>query len=167
DPGPRMRIGHKRAEHSMIELMAAANRAIRAEQRPSGQREVANRIKHLVANELVRKADTFSVEDAVIADHQGIFQRGAERIARIPQVGHITHEAERARTRDFAAEAVRLHIDGQRLASDKRVVEPNFRLDTEATRIGPQLAESLSHCHPHRLQYPDITARLIEDFQTD
>src|SRR5947209_1988985 len=45
---PSAAIGHQGGQHGVIELVAAALRAIGAEQRQPGQREIADYVEHLV-----------------------------------------------------------------------------------------------------------------------
>ena len=167
DPGPGARVGHQRAQHRVVELVAAAHRAVGRQQGPSGERQIADRVEHLVADELVGEAHAFRVEDAVVGDDQRVLERGAERVAGVPQRRHIAHEAEGARARDLAAEAVGLHVDGQRLVADQRMVVVDLGLDAEAARIGRDLAIGVAHRDPHRLEHADIAARLIERRDAD
>src|SRR6516225_10337201 len=141
DPGPGACIRHQRTEERMVELVAATHRAVSAEQGPARQRQIADRVQHFVANELVGETRTLGVENAVVADDERVLQRGAERVACVPQRRYIAHEAEGARARDVAAERFGLHVDRQRLTPDERVLELDLRLDTEAAGIGPYLSE--------------------------
>jgi len=86
----------------MIELVAATDGLVGRQQRLAGQRQIADRIEHLVAHELVGKAQALRIEHAVFADHQRVVERGAEREARAPELGDVLHEAEGARARDVA-----------------------------------------------------------------
>src|SRR5262249_53663450 len=147
------RIRHQRAKYRVIELVAAADRPVGAEDWPAGQREVADGIEHLVAHEFVREARAFWIENAVVADHEGVLERGAERIARIPQCGHVAHEAEGARACDLAAENVGLDVDLHHLASDQSVIEFHLRLDAETARVWPDLAKGVAHCNPYRPEH--------------
>src|SRR5262249_56853654 len=126
-------------------------------QGPDRQRQIADRVQYFMGNELVGETHALRVENAVVADDKRVLERGAERVARVPQRGHIAHEAESARARDVAAERFGLHVDRQRLTPDERVLELDLRLDTEAAGIGPYLSERISLAHPPRLQYPPIT----------
>ena len=85
----------------MIELVAAADRTIGADQRRAGQRQIADRVDRLVADEFVGKRMPSRIEHAIFGDHDGILERGAERIARAPQLGDVAHEAESPRPRQI------------------------------------------------------------------
>src|SRR5260370_42513324 len=73
-PGPCARIRNQRAKHRMVELVTATHRAVRAEQRPSRQSEVANCIQHLMAHELVGETGTFRIEDAIVGYDEGVLE---------------------------------------------------------------------------------------------
>jgi len=49
DDPPGAAIGHQGREHRVVHLVAAAHRAIGAEQRQTGQREIADNVENLVA----------------------------------------------------------------------------------------------------------------------
>ena len=68
----------------MIELVSAAHGAIRGEKRRACKREVANRIKYLVAHELVRETGALWVQNARIADDECILEGSAKRVAGFP-----------------------------------------------------------------------------------
>src|SRR5262245_54120180 len=110
DPGPGARIRHQGTDQRMVELVAAAHRPVSAEQGPARQRQIADRVQHFVANELVGETRTLRVENAVVADNERVLQRGAERVACVPQRRYIAHEAEGARARDIAGERFRLDV---------------------------------------------------------
>src|SRR5215471_2473516 len=167
DPGPGAGVRHQRADHRMIELVAAARGAIGREQGPARQREIADRVQDLVTDELVRKAQALRVEDAVVADDQRVLQRGAERVARIPQSGDIAHEAEGAGAGDLAAEAVGPQVERERLTPDQRVIELDFGFDAEAARIGPDFAVGIAQGNPYRLEHLDVAPRLLERLEPD
>src|SRR5271165_3194775 len=73
-PNPGVRIRDQRAKHCMVELMTATHRAVGGEQWTACQGEVANRIKHLVADEFIREAGTLRVEDTVIGNDKGVLE---------------------------------------------------------------------------------------------
>ena len=52
------------------------------QQRRTGQGQVADRVERLVAHELVGVAQALGVDDAVVAERDGVVERGAEREAR-------------------------------------------------------------------------------------
>src|SRR5262245_57553403 len=104
--GPGALVGHQRGKNRVVELVATPNRAISAEDRHAGQRQIADGVERLVADELVRIAGAFRIQHTRIADHDRVFERGAERIAGAPELADIPHETERTRTRDVAPEYV-------------------------------------------------------------
>src|SRR6202040_2227063 len=108
----------ERREYRIVELVAAVHRAIGAEQRRARERQIADGIQHLVTDELVPKTQTLRIEHAIFGDDERILQRGAERISGAPQLGDVTHEAERPRPRDLTTEGVGSHIKGERLLPD-------------------------------------------------
>src|SRR4029077_1094772 len=83
-PGPGACIRHQRAQQRMVELVAAAYGAVGAEQGSARECQVADGVQYLVANKLVGEPRTFRVENTVVADHERIFQRGAQRVAGVP-----------------------------------------------------------------------------------
>ncbi len=60
-----------------------------------------------------------------------------------------------------------LHVDGDDLPADQRMVELDLGLDPEAARIRAELAEGVAHRDPHRLEHADVAARLVERFEAD
>jgi hypothetical protein len=76
--------------------VAAATGPVGAKDRRTSKGEVANGIERLVAHELIRIAEAFAIDDAVVADGDGILERGAEGKARGPQALHVLHEAKGA-----------------------------------------------------------------------
>src|SRR3954447_6783876 len=94
DPSPRAGIRHQRTQHRMVELMAASHGAVRGEQGAARKRQIADRVQDLVADEFVGETLAFRIEDAVVADDERVLERGAERITRVPQRGHVAHETE-------------------------------------------------------------------------
>src|ERR1700751_2461568 len=96
---------------------------ISAEQGAPGQRKVADGVQHLVADALVGEARALRVENAVVADDEGVLERGTQRVTRVPQGRDVAHEAEGARARELAAECLGFQIDRESLASDQRMIE--------------------------------------------
>src|SRR5256886_14780041 len=131
-PRPGARIRHQGTQHRVIELVAAAHRAVSAEQRSARERQIADCVQDLVANELVGKTRTLWVENTVVADDERIFQGSSERVAGVPQARHITQEAEGARARDLSAERVGFYIDRHFVAPEERLPELHPSSDAEA-----------------------------------
>ena len=121
---------------SAVEPMTAAPGPEGAEDGRAGQSEVADRIERLVAHELVGEAQAFAIDDAVVADGDGVVQRGAESQAGGPQALHILHEAEGAGPGQFAAEGAGVEIDLDPLAADQRRVEIDLDVEMETVMRG-------------------------------
>ena len=47
------------------------------------------------------------------------------------------------------------------------MVERDLGLDTEAARVGANLADRIPHCHPHRFEHPDVASRRVERIKAD
>ena len=82
--GPGRWIVHQRGNYRMVQLVAAAYRAIGADQRSASKRQIAERIDRLVADELVGETYAIRIEHAIFGDYDRILEGGAERIASIP-----------------------------------------------------------------------------------
>src|SRR4051795_389111 len=156
DPSPRAGIRHQRTQHRMVELRAASYGAVRGKQGAARERQIADRVQDLVADEFVGETLAFRIEDAVIADNERVLERGAERIARVPQRGHVAHETEGTCARNFAPERVRFEVDRERLASDQGMVELDLRFNAEAARVGTQFAEGVAHRNLNRLEHLEV-----------
>ena len=72
-------------------------------QRPAGEIQVADAVQHLVAHELVGKAQALLVQHLIVADHDRVLERAAERQAARPQLLDALGEAEGAGTRDLGS----------------------------------------------------------------
>src|SRR5262249_31957701 len=160
-PGPRAYIGHPRTQHRVGELMPAPHRVVSAEQGSTRERQVAHSVQYLVANEFVRETRTLRVENAVVADYEGIFERRAECVARVPQARHIAQEAEGARAR-YVAERFGLYVDGQCLTPNQRVLELDLCFDAEPAGVRAQLSVGVPLRDPHRLEPLDVAPRAVE-----
>src|SRR5262249_58218835 len=101
----------------VIEVVAAGDRLVGGEQGCAGERQIADRVEDLVADELVREARALRIEDAVVGDDEGVFERRTEGVARIPQRSDVAHEAEGARARNLAPERIRSYVKGEPPAS--------------------------------------------------
>src|SRR6478672_200255 len=144
DQHPGRRISHQRRQHRVVELVAAADRAIGAEQRRARERKIADRIKRLVAGKLIGEAQAVRIEQTILVDDEGVVERGTERIARAPKLRHVSHEAEGAGARKFPAEGIRLDVEGHALTPNQRVSEVDLEFNTEAGWMRPQLAVAVA-----------------------
>src|SRR5438067_10721514 len=75
DDGPGGRIRDQCGKHRVVELVAAAYRAVSAQDGRARECEIADRVEHLVTDELVRKAQAALVEDTILADDQRVLER--------------------------------------------------------------------------------------------
>src|SRR5262249_32725947 len=144
-----------------IQAVAAATGAIGAEDRRTGKRQVSNRVERLVAHELVGVAKAFAVDDAVVADGNGILERSAERQTGGPQPLNVLHEAEGAGAREFTAERAGIHIQLDFLPADQGAVEVDLDVEVEAIMRG-QLARGPSVLDAHGFQYLQVAPRSVE-----
>ena len=65
--GPRVAVSHQRGKHRVIELVAAAQRAISADQWSARQRQIADRIHNFVADEFVRHKAVDAIGDLALS----------------------------------------------------------------------------------------------------
>src|SRR5262249_8482364 len=142
--GPRGRIGDQSGEHGVIESVAATHRPVGAEDRRAREREVADGVERLVTHELVREAETLGIEAAVLADHERVLERGAQRVTRPPQLADVAQEPEGAGARDLAPEGRGTDLERQRLPADQRMVELDLDLDVEPAVIRFELAVGIA-----------------------
>src|SRR5579871_3035594 len=66
DRSPGRGVSHQGRKHCVVELVAAARGPVRPEQRQARQRQIADRIKRLVAHEFICETQAFRIEDAII-----------------------------------------------------------------------------------------------------
>ena len=83
--------------------MAGAMRDEVADHRVADERQVADRVENLVADELVLEAQRV-VQHAGLAEDDRVLERAAERQAVLPQHLDVLQERERARRRDLLDE---------------------------------------------------------------
>jgi hypothetical protein len=82
--------------------VAGLEGAVLADQRMAEQVEIADRVEHLVADELVVEAQALAVEDLGLVEDDRRLQAAAQAQARRPHRLDVLHEAERAGARDLA-----------------------------------------------------------------
>src|SRR6266436_3021888 len=141
DYPPGAAIGHQGGEHRVVQLVAAAHRAKRSEQRQAGQREIADNIENLVTRTLVAVTQSLGVEQAGIVEHHRILERGAQRKSGAPEPCDIVHASKSPGAANLAAEPFGAEIEHIALATDHGIGEVDFDLGAEPGRIGPQFAE--------------------------
>src|SRR5271166_6559142 len=120
-----------------VQSVAGTISAIEADDRGPRQREIADRIERLVADELVRIAQTFGIDDDVVLDGDGVLERGPERVARLPQPLDVAYKSEGPSPRDVPAEGGRIQVERAALAADGRRLEIDLDVEAEAA-IGRQ-----------------------------
>src|SRR5690606_25158525 len=122
-----------------------------ADETTTGKGKVTNGIQHLMAHELVRIAQSFRIDHAlVLADHDGVFERGAESEARSPQPLDILDEAEGAGAGNIANERLAVHIHRQGLTADRRCGKIDLDLEAGAA-MGPELRPGVARFDPDLL----------------
>ncbi len=85
------------------------------------QREIADDIQDLVPDEFVLEPER--IQDAGLAQHDGVFERAAERQSTLAQHLDFLQEAERAGRRDFIDEDRFVEIDRLLLMAQQRMIE--------------------------------------------
>src|SRR5262249_21294748 len=111
DQRPGVLVGEERLEDEAVQAMATALGAEGAEDGSTGKGQVTDSIERLVTHEFVAVTKAFAIDDAVVADGDGVFEGGAERQARGPEPLHILHEAKGAGSGKFPAEGAGIQID--------------------------------------------------------
>src|SRR4051812_38435438 len=152
DHPPGGTVGKQRGQDGVVELVAATYRAVGAEQRQTRESKVTNHVQHLVAGAFVGVAQAFGVEQPLLVEHDGVVERGAERIAGAPEPRDIAHQTESPGPADFAAETLRVEVEGVALLADDRIGEVNLDLGAEPVGIGPDLTEGVADLDRDRLQ---------------
>ena len=87
-----------------MQRVAAAVRHEVADHRVSDERQIADHVENLVADELVLEPQCV-VEDAGLAENDGVVERTAERETALAQHLDFLQEAERPRRRDLLDES--------------------------------------------------------------
>ena len=94
----------QRFERHRIELVSRTIGPVETKDWRARKRQIADRVKRLVAHELVSVAQPFRIEDGVAVDRDGVLERGAQRVASPPQGLDVADESESAGARDVAPE---------------------------------------------------------------
>ena len=145
--------------------MARTVGSVEADDRRAGEREVADRVESLVADELVRIAQTFGIEDLIAVDRDGIVERGTQRKTRLPQLLDVANESEGARAGDFPAEGRGIDIERAALTADGRRLEVDLDIEPEPAIGRQKLGVAAFAFDAHRLQDPEAASqpRLLHD----
>src|SRR5262245_46291862 len=105
DELPRLLLLEQLRRHGRVQRVPAAMRDGMRGDGVSEEREAADEIEDLVADELVFEAQR-AVEDAGVANHDRVVERSAQRQTVLAQHLHFLQEGERARWRDLVDERV-------------------------------------------------------------
>ena len=119
------RIFEQFDQNGVVHLVTTLEGAVEPQDRQTGQRQITNGIKRLVAGELIRPARAFRVQNLVVGDGDRVFQRRAQCEAHLPELLDILHIAESPGTAKLGAEYVRCHVGDEFLVADRRSVEIN------------------------------------------
>src|SRR6185312_5617217 len=111
-------IGEQRLEQATIERMAGPHAAEMADHRRTREIQVAERVEHLVAHELVDIAQPLAIEHAIAVDDHGIVERAAAREAGGAHLTDPMKEAEGGRAAQIAFKACGVDRDGEVLPAD-------------------------------------------------
>ena len=117
-----------------------------AQDRRAREVEIADRVEHLVAHELVLEAQPSFVHHAVAVDHHGVVERTAARQAVPAQVVDFLQEAEGARPGDVGLELLAVDAARPALPRDHVAFEVDLEVDPEAARrrqagVAPAVAD--------------------------
>src|SRR3954447_3261982 len=116
-----------------VERVAGLRGADLADDRAADEREIAQQIEDLVADELVAEAEV-AADHAFVVEHDAVLDRAAAGEAGSAHLLDIAQEAKRAGRRDFLEETVVVEVELQRLPSDDRVAEIDLVLEDQAIR---------------------------------
>ena len=120
-----MRDGERR-----VQRVAAAVRDEMADHREADERQIADDVEDLVADELVLEAQRV-VQHAGLSEHDRVVERAAERQAALPQHLDFLQEAKRAGRRNLLDERLFRDLHRPRLMPDERVIEADAVGDLE------------------------------------
>src|SRR5277367_4030160 len=104
-----------------------------------------------MAHELIGVAEPFRVEDGVAIDGDRILERGAQRVAGPPQSLDVADESESPGAGDIAAESRRIKIEHPALAANRRRLEVDLNVETEAAFGGDEFGKAALMIHAHWL----------------
>src|SRR5215472_2177082 len=104
-----------------------------SQERHAGQSKVANQIERLVAAKLVGKAQG-AVHNAVLSQHDGVFERTTTDKAHFSQRRYIALKTERPRAGQQMSEGLRADSDFHFLLSHQRMPEVDVAANAKFTR---------------------------------
>src|SRR2546427_3092499 len=133
DETPGVRLFENLGCELGMQRMPGAVRDEMADDRMADEREVADGVENLVADELVLEPQRV-VEPTRFAQHDGVLERAAERQTVLAQHLDVLEERERARRRDLLHERGLGDTDGPRLMAEQRMVVADAVGDLEVIR---------------------------------
>src|SRR5277367_7021067 len=149
----------QRLKRQGVELVTRAIGPIKTNNRRTRERQIADRVERLVAHELVGVAQPFGIEDGVAIDGDRILERGAEAVARLPQLLHFAEETESAGPGDIASEGRRIKIEHPALAPDRRRFEVDLDVQAESAFGRQEFGEAAVVIHANGLDDLERAAR--------
>src|SRR6267378_6681962 len=114
----RLRLGEELAHQLLVECVPRLHRGELADDGHPDQRQVAERVEDLVADELVRKAEPFGIEDVEVVHHHRILERAAAGEARLVEALDVALEAKRPRPGDVLLERPLVDLEPEALIGD-------------------------------------------------
>ena len=121
DEPPGLRFFEDLRGKFRVERVTGAVRDQVPDHRIADEREVADRVENLVADEFVFESERV-VEHAGFAEHDRVIERAAERQTVLPQHFDVLQERERSRRRDLFDEALFGDSERSRLMTQQRMV---------------------------------------------
>ena len=126
--------------------------------RRPGEIEVAQRVQHLVPDELVDVAEPLAIQHLVAADDHRIVERAAPRQSRSAELVYFVKEAEAARAADIRFEALGVNRDRELLPADRIGREVDGEVDGKSI-IGGERRRLAAVADSHRLQHANGAPR--------
>src|SRR3569832_582867 len=134
----------------------------RADQAPAEQKEIADRVEHLVLDELVVVPQAVFVENTAIVNHYGVVEAAAEREVLFAQQLDIAGKTEGARATHFFNErrSGKIHDRFLAAALEYRMIEVDGERHLEAFK-GIEARPLVALVHFHGLLDADKTLRRV------
>ena len=166
-PAPRFRRVQQRAHEAGVQRVARLVGHKAATNRRAGQREIANRVEQLVADEFVVEAKPFRVHNAAGVHNERVVHRSAAAEAGGAHGFDVGQEAERARVGDVVQEGFRRQLHAAALHADGGIGEADGDVEIEAVEaVRRQQRRALgAHAHFDRLKNADHALRRVLLFQ--
>src|SRR6267142_3994552 len=127
----RLVLGEELAHQLLVEGVPGLHGGELADDGHPDQGEVAERVEDLVADELVREAEPFGVEDVEVVHHHRVLERAAAGEARLVEALYVALEAKRPGPGDVLLERLLVDLEAEALIGDQRVAEVDGVVDRE------------------------------------